>query len=61
MSNWESNRKWEKTTEIEKKYNVDINKDNSKTIIENFGKFAISDCCFMFIVGRSTDHLTKHQ
>ena len=33
--------------EIERKYNVDINKDNSKTIIENFGKFAISDCCFI--------------
>ena len=37
----ENGRNWDK------KYNVDINKDNSKTIIVNFGKFAISDCCFV--------------
>ena len=37
----ENGRNWDK------KLNVDINKDNSKTVIENFGKFAISDCCFI--------------
>ena len=37
----ENGRNWDK------KLNADINKDNSKTTIENFGKFAISDCCFI--------------